>query len=66
MIQSFFFFFFFFDLQEAFFGKGILDQTKETTKDLLKQESDSDGEQSSPAKPLPVSGEIILMLLVSE
>ena len=43
-------------LQEAFFGKGILDQTKETTKDLLKQESESDGEQGSPAKPLPVSG----------
>ncbi|GFS15633.1 histone-lysine N-methyltransferase 2C, partial [Elysia marginata] len=44
-----------FYMQEAFFGKGILEQTKETTKDLLKQESESDGEQSSPAKPLPVA-----------
>ncbi|XP_059154742.1 histone-lysine N-methyltransferase 2C-like isoform X4 [Physella acuta] len=44
-----------FYMQEAFFGKGVLDQTKESTKGLLKTESDSDQERLSPVKMLPVA-----------
>uniref|UniRef100_A0A2C9KCS1 Uncharacterized protein n=1 Tax=Biomphalaria glabrata TaxID=6526 RepID=A0A2C9KCS1_BIOGL len=55
-----------FYMQEAFFGKGILDQTQETTKGLLKNESDSEPDRSSPVKMLPVTDVCSVKLVNSD
>ncbi|KAH9514336.1 hypothetical protein Btru_028794 [Bulinus truncatus] len=55
-----------FYMQEAFFGKGILDQTKESTKGLLKNDSDSEPERSSPVKMIPVAEVCNVKLMSSD